>query len=84
MEQPRRRSTKDINLKLIIDSSLGSPILQKFLKLTCVTNFISIYSAGTVKRPNLRRSDVVDFGIQVGKLPQALLLQITHCSVHVV
>ena len=77
-------TTQPEKSKYIIDSSPGSPILQKLLKLTYVTNFISIYSAGTVKRPNLRRSDVVDFGSQVGKLPQALLLQITHCSVHVV
>ena len=32
-------------LKCIVDSSPSSPIIQKFLKLTCFTNFISIYSA---------------------------------------
>ena len=84
MEQPRRRSTKDINLKLIIDSSLGSPILQKFLKLTCVTNFISIYSAETVKCLNLLTYNAVDIRIQIGELHQPLQLQIIHCFVRVV
>ena len=68
---------KKEKIKYIIDSSLSSLILQKFLKLTCVTNFISIYSAETVKRLNLLRYNAVDIGIQVGKLHQPLQLQIT-------
>ena len=70
--------------KCIIDSSPSSPILQKFLKLTCVTNFISIHSAETVKRLNLLRYNAVDIGIQVGELHQQLQLQIIHCFVRVV
>ena len=53
-----------------VDSSPSSPILQKLLKLTYVTNFISIYSAETVKRLNLLRYNAVDIGSQVGELHQ--------------
>ena len=67
-----------IKTKWIIDSSPSSPILQKFLRLTCVTKCISIYSAETVKRLNLLRSNAVDIGIQVGELHQPLQLQIIH------
>ena len=59
-------------------------VLQKLLKLTYVTNFISIYSAETVKRLNLLRYNAVDIGIQVGELHQPLQLQIIHCFVRVV